>query len=85
MLPVVAMPCSKQTTTTNGLEYETEWSTSGTGNFSATLNILNPTYEPSIADINNGSVTLTLRAKADQPWTQTTLFKVLYLRSPKSL
>ena len=41
--------------------------TSGTGNFSATINTLNPTYEPSVADINNGSVTLTLRAKADQP------------------
>ena len=53
--------------TTNGLEFETEWITSGTGNFSATINTLNPTYEPSIADINNGNVTLTLRAKADQP------------------
>ena len=57
--------------TTNGLEYETEWSTSGTGNFSATINTLNPTYEPSNADINNGNVTLTLRAKADQPCVTT--------------
>lgn len=35
------------------------WSTSGSGNFN-NINTLNPVYTPSLADIANGSVTLTL-------------------------
>jgi len=37
------------------------WSTSGSGNFS-NMNTLNPTYTPSLADIANGAVILTLTA-----------------------
>ena len=42
------------------------WISSGTGTFS-NPNILNPTYTPSQADIDNGSVLLTLEADADSP------------------
>jgi gliding motility-associated-like protein len=42
------------------------WTTSGTGTFSNPA-ALNPIYTPSTADINNGSVTLTLTAYGDAP------------------
>ena len=42
------------------------WISSGTGTFS-NPNILNPTYTPSQADIDNGSVLLTLRSRCRQP------------------
>ena len=44
------------------------WSTSGTGTFSNTT-ILNPVYTPSAADINAGTVTLTLTASTIAPCT----------------
>ncbi|PKP02032.1 MAG: hypothetical protein CVU14_04110, partial [Bacteroidetes bacterium HGW-Bacteroidetes-9] len=42
------------------------WTTSGTGTFNNPT-IVNPIYSPSIADINAGSVTLTLTAYASAP------------------
>lgn len=36
------------------------WSTSGSGTFSPTANVLQPTYTPSVADLSAGSVALTL-------------------------
>jgi hypothetical protein len=42
------------------------WTTSGTGTFSNPAT-LNPIYTPSTADINSGSVTLTLTAYGDAP------------------
>jgi len=42
------------------------WTTSGTGMFSNSL-IINPTYTPSPADINSGTVTLTLSAEQNPP------------------
>ena len=45
-----------------------EWTTSGTGTFS-NINVLDPVYTPSLVDIANGSVTLTLHAAGDEPCT----------------
>jgi len=47
------------------------WTTSGTGAFSSTT-ILNPIYTPSIADINAGTMTLTLTALPNSPCTSYT-------------
>ena len=55
-----------QGVTTSGDEDSVQWSSSGTGTFS-NLSILEPTYFPSQEDIINGSVTLTLSAKAAAP------------------
>ena len=55
-----------QGVTTSGDEDSVQWSSSGTGTFS-NLSILEPTYFPSQEDIINGSVTLTLTAKAAAP------------------
>ena len=44
------------------------WTTSGTGTFNST-DILNPIYTPSIADINSGKITLTLKATPIFPCT----------------
>ena len=52
--------------TTSSDEDSVQWSSSGTGTFS-NLSILEPTYFPSQADIIEGSVTLTLTAKAAAP------------------
>jgi large repetitive protein len=38
------------------------WTTSGSGTFTPSANVLNPQYQPSAADINAGSVLLTLSA-----------------------
>ena len=46
------------------------WETSGTGTFT-NANMLSPTYFPSLADIANGSVTLTLNAIPFEPCTYT--------------
>jgi gliding motility-associated-like protein len=43
-----------------------EWSSNGTGNF-LNKNTLTPTYQPSINDINEGSVKLILTAKSNSP------------------
>ncbi|RKX84697.1 MAG: hypothetical protein DRP58_06865, partial [Spirochaetes bacterium] len=42
------------------------WSSSGTGTFSD-ASLLNPTYNPSSADLINGSITLTLTATSNTP------------------
>ena len=55
-----------QGVTTSGDEDSIQWSSSGTGTFS-NLSIPEPTYFPSQEDIINGSVTLTLTAKAAAP------------------
>ncbi|MBS1915615.1 MAG: hypothetical protein JST87_05015, partial [Bacteroidetes bacterium] len=53
------------------------WTSSGTGSFNGTQNSLNgATYTPSAADINNGSVTLTLTA-ANSPCTNAVSTKTL--------
>jgi hypothetical protein len=44
-----------------------KWVTSGTGTFSPNAGSVNPTYTPSTADINAGSVTLTMRLTACSP------------------
>lgn len=43
-----------------------EWSTSGTGTFTD-INIVQPTYSPSLADISAGSVELSMYAEAHSP------------------
>jgi hypothetical protein len=48
------------------------WSTSGTGTFSPSANVLNATYQPSPADYAAGSVTLTLTSNAISPCTPAT-------------
>ena len=52
--------------TTNGEEERVVWTSSGTGTFNDS-NDLNPTYEPSQADLDNGPVTLTMTAEAIDP------------------
>ena len=52
--------------TTNGNEANVIWSTTGTGAFS-NLNIQNPTYTPTAADVAAGFVDLTMVAVADSP------------------
>jgi len=54
-------------TTATAANYNTlNWATSGSGTFSG-QNTINPVYTPSITDINNGSVVLTLTATAASP------------------
>ncbi|MGI6343075.1 MAG: PKD domain-containing protein [Bacteroidales bacterium] len=60
------------TTNSTGIE----WTTSGTGSFN-NVNILNPTYTPSSADIANGSVTLTMTANGNAPCQSATSSMVL--------
>ncbi|MFM7016926.1 MAG: T9SS type A sorting domain-containing protein, partial [Bacteroidota bacterium] len=48
------------------------WSTSGTGTFSPSANVLNATYVPSAADLAAGSVSLTLTSNAVAPCTAAT-------------
>ena len=48
------------------------WSTSGTGTFSPSANVLNATYVPSTADIAAGTVSLTLTSNAVAPCTAAT-------------
>jgi hypothetical protein len=48
------------------------WSTSGTGTFTPSANVLNATYVPSSADIAAGSVSLTLTSNAVAPCTAAT-------------
>lgn len=55
------------------------WSTSGSGNFN-NANTLNPRYTPSMADIANGSITLTLTA-TNPPCTPETSDMTLSIRS----
>jgi hypothetical protein len=43
------------------------WSSSGTGSFIPSANVLNATYVPSTADITTGNVTLTLTSNAIAP------------------
>ncbi|MBK6964960.1 MAG: gliding motility-associated C-terminal domain-containing protein, partial [Bacteroidales bacterium] len=52
------------------------WTTSGTGTFSNPA-ALNPVYTPSVPDIANGSVTLTLTAQSASPCSQTSDVMVL--------
>ena len=52
--------------TTTGVESSVEWTSDGDGTFDNTSS-LNPSYFPSLTDIANGSVTLTMRAIADSP------------------
>jgi gliding motility-associated-like protein len=52
------------------------WTTSGTGTFSDPT-ILNPVYMPSVPDIANGSVTLTLTAQSASPCSPTSDLMVL--------
>ncbi|MGB0260008.1 MAG: immunoglobulin-like domain-containing protein, partial [Flavobacteriaceae bacterium] len=52
--------------TTNGEEDRVVWSSTGTGTFDNN-NDLNPTYTPSQADLDSGSVILTMTAEAKDP------------------
>ncbi len=55
-------------TTTNGEESSILWTTNGSGSFD-NASTLNPTYTPSLADLNAGSVILSLTATAASPCT----------------
>ena len=58
------------------------WTTSGTGTFSNPA-ALNPVYTPSAADINNGSVVLTLTAYGNPPCGNATSSMTLFInKSP---
>ncbi len=54
-----------------------QWSTSGTGTFSAT-NILNPSYTPSNDDLLNGGVTLTLEVLGQSPCAEIATDNLVY-------
>jgi len=53
---------------TNGNQASVQWTTTGSGVFS-NINVLNPTYTPSQADVSNGFVDLTMTALAANPCT----------------
>mgnify|MGYP000847460224 FL=1 len=57
------------------------WSTSGSGNFN-NINTLNPVYTPSLADIANGAVTLTLTATNPPCQPQTSDMTLNIRRNP---
>lgn len=59
------------------------WSTSGTGKFTPSANVLNPTYVGSDDDIKSGSVTLTLfETSADSCYIHSSAMKVSFIPPP---
>lgn len=58
------------------------WTTSGTGTFSPSAFVLNPTYIPGISDISAGSVTLTLVSTANQVCQAANDNVVIFFQTP---
>jgi gliding motility-associated-like protein len=58
------------------------WTTSGTGTFSPSNSILNPTYFPSAADMAAGSVTLQLFSTNNQACFGVSDSKVIFIQKP---
>jgi len=71
-----ASVCEGQTVSLNGTigggANNATWTSSGSGSFSPSANVLNATYVPSSADYAAGSVTLTLTTDATAPCTAAT-------------
>lgn len=68
--------------TVTGATNTGSWSSSGSGTFSPSFTILNPTYFPSAADIAAGSVTLTLTSTNNQGCFAGTGSVVVFLQNP---
>jgi gliding motility-associated-like protein len=59
------------------------WSTSGTGTFSPSANVLNPTYMGSADDIKSGAVTITLfETSADSCYIHSSTMKISFIPPP---
>jgi gliding motility-associated-like protein len=58
------------------------WTSSGSGTFSPSANILNPTYLPSATDLSSGSVTITLTSTGNQGCFAANDNMVLFFQTP---
>ena len=68
--------------TVTGATNTGSWSSTGSGTFSPSPTILNPTYSPSAADIAAGSVTLTLTSTNNQGCFAGTGSVVVFIQNP---